>query len=114
MPGPWHTHVDADGWEPMDLGDVIVGEAHFLRSDEGGERPYAAGLWRVLGRLPEPFAYAFAQNETIHVLEGAVVIEVEGGTVLELSEGDIASFAAGSSAVWRIARTPFKELFVLS
>ena len=97
----------------MDLGDVIVGEVHVLRSDDG-ERPYAAGLWRVLGQLPSPFAYDFEQNETIHVLEGTVVIEVEDGPVLELSGGDIASFAAGSRAVWRITRTPFKELFVLS
>ena len=113
MPGPWHTHVDAEGWEPMDLGDAIVGEVHFLRADDG-EQPYAAGLWRVTGDLPAPFSYEFEQNETIHVLEGIVVIEAEDGPVLELSEGDIASFAAGSRAVWRISRTPFKELFVLS
>lgn len=113
MPGPWQTRVDADGWEPMELSGEIVGEVHSLRSD-GGERPYEAGLWRVLGALPAPFAYDFEQNETIHVLEGAVVIDVEGGPVMELEQGDIASFAAGSRAVWRIARTPFKELFVLS
>jgi len=113
MPGPWQTHVGADGWEPMDLGEVVVGEVHILRSDEA-EQPYLAGLWRVTGDLPAPFAYDFRQNETIHVLDGVVVIDVEDGPVLELSEGDIASFAAGSRAVWRIARTPFKELFVLS
>ena len=97
----------------MELAGQIVGEVHSFRSD-GGERPYDAGLWRVRGDLPAPFAYEFEQNETIHVLEGAVVIEVEGGPVLELEQGDIVSFAAGSRAVWRIARTPFKELFVLS
>lgn len=68
----------------------------------------------MLGDLPAPFTYDFEQNETIHVLEGAVVIDVAGGPVLELAGGDIASFAAGSRAVWRISRTPFKELFVLS
>lgn len=113
MPGPWQTRVDADGWEPMELGGEIVGEVHSLRSDEG-ERPYEAGLWRVLGDLPAPFKYDFEQNETIHVLEGAVVIDVENGPTLELDQGDIVSFAGGSRAVWRIARTPFKELFVLS
>lgn len=113
MPGPWQTNVDASDWEPMELAGETVGEVHLLRSDEG-EQPYAAGLWRVLGELPAPFAYDFEQNETILVLEGVVVIDVDGGPVLELSEGDIASFAAGSRAVWRIARTPFKELFVLS
>ncbi len=113
MPGPWKTHVDADSWEPMELAGEIVGEVHSLRSDDG-ERPYEAGLWRVLGDLPAPFAYDFEQNETIHVLEGAVVIDVDGGPTLELGEGDVASFAAGSRAVWRISRTPFRELFVLS
>jgi uncharacterized cupin superfamily protein len=113
MGGPWQTRVDADGWEPMELPAGTVGEVHSLRSDDG-EQPYEAGLWRVIGALPAPFAYDFGQNETIHVLEGAVVIEVEGGPALELGQGDIASFAAGSRAVWRITRTPFKELFVLS
>ena len=113
MPGPWRTHVDADDWEPMELAGETVGEVHLLRSDEG-DRPYEAGLWRVLGALPAPFAYDFERNETIHVLEGDVVIAVDGGPTLELSAGDVASFAAGASATWRIARTPFKELFVLS
>ena len=113
MPGPWHTHVDAEGWGPMDLGDVIVGEVHLLRADDG-DLPYAAGLWRVTGDLPAPFAYDFGQDETIHVLEGEVVIEMADGPVLELAAGDIASFAAGSSAVWRVTRAPFRELFVLS
>ncbi len=113
MPGPWQTHVDADGWAPMELAGEIVGEVHTLRSNEG-ERPYEAGLWRVRGDLPAPFAYDFGQNETIHVLEGAVVIAVDGGPTLELEQGDIASFSAGTRAVWRISRTPFKELFVLS
>ena len=113
MPGPWQTRVGADGWEPMELSGEIVGEVHSLRSDNG-ERPYEVGLWRVLGDLPAPFTYDFEQNETIHVLEGAVVIDVEGGPTLELEQGDIASFAAGSRAVWRISQTPFRELFVLS
>ncbi len=113
MGGPWQTRVDADDWEPMELPTGTVGEVHSLRSDDG-ERPYEAGLWRVTGALPAPFAYDFGENETIHVLEGAVVIEVDAGPVLELGPGDIASFAAGSRAVWRITRTPFKELFVLS
>ncbi|MDH4177228.1 MAG: cupin domain-containing protein [Thermoleophilia bacterium] len=113
MPGPWRTHVDADAWAPMELGGDIVGEVHTLRSDEGA-RAYEAGLWRVLGELPAPFDYDFELDETIHVLEGGVVIAVDGGPTLALGPGDVASFAAGSRATWRIVRTPFKELFVLS
>lgn len=113
MAGPWQTRVDAEAWEPMELGGDVVGEVHALRSDEGGGT-YEAGLWRVLGELPAPFHYDFACDETIHVLEGEVVIAVDDGPTLALGPGDIASFAAGSAATWRIARTPFKELFVLS
>jgi uncharacterized cupin superfamily protein len=97
----------------MELDGQIVGEVHSLRSDEG-ETTYEAGFWRVLGDLPEPFHYDFECNETIFVIEGEVVISVAGGPTLELGPGDAASFAAGSSATWRIARTAFKELFVLS
>lgn len=111
--GPWKTHVDADEWEPMELDGATVGEIHSLRSEDGAQT-YETGLWRVLGELPEPFHYVFELDETIHVIEGEVVISVDGGPTLELGPGDVASFAAGSSATWRIARTPFKELFVLS
>jgi uncharacterized cupin superfamily protein len=97
----------------MELDGAIVGEVHALRSDEDGAT-YEAGLWRVLDELPAPFNYHFECNETIHVIEGEVVISVDGGPTLELGPGDVASFASGSSATWRIARTPFKELFVLS
>lgn len=113
MPGPWQTSVDASEWEPLELGGAVVGEVHSLRAEDG-ESAYEAGLWRVLGVPPGPFRYDFELNETIHVVEGEVVITVDGGPTLELGPGDIASFAAGSSATWRIARTPFKELFVLS
>lgn len=77
MEGPWKTNVEADEWEPMELEGAIVGEVHSLRSEEG-DAPYEAGLWRVLGGLPAPFHYDFELDETIHVLEGEVVISVDG------------------------------------
>ena len=30
MPGPWHTNVDADDWEPMELAGETVGEVHLV------------------------------------------------------------------------------------
>ena len=109
MTSAFVTRVDADPWEPADFG----GEIHFLRTEEG-ERPYHSGVYRALGEPPAPFEYAFELDETIHVLEGRVEIAVEGGPTLELGPGDLASFAAGAKAVWRIAETPFREVFVLS
>ena len=109
----WHARVDPDTWEPMELGGQIVGEVHLVRAGEG-ELPYTVGLWRVLGDVPDGFDYAFAQDETIHVLEGEVEIAVDGGPTLHLGAGEVASFAVGTQTRWQIARTPFKELFVLS
>lgn len=97
----------------MELGGAVVGEVHWLRREEG-PRPYYAGFWRVTGEPPEAFDYSFEQNETIHVLEGEVMIELDDGAVLELRPGDAASFAPGSTSTWTVVRTPFKELFVLS
>jgi uncharacterized cupin superfamily protein len=53
------------------------------------------------------------QRETIHILEGAVRIEIAGGPELELNAGDLASLPAGIDTVWHVT-TPFKEFWVLS
>jgi uncharacterized cupin superfamily protein len=113
MGSHWRTRGDADVWEPMELGGAVVGEVHWLRAEEGS-RSYYAGFWRVTGEPPSAFDYAFEQNETIHVLEGEVTIELDGGPRLALRPGDAASFAPGGRSTWQVVRTPFKELFVLS
>lgn len=59
------------------------------------------------------FRYTWEGDETIHVLEGSVRIELDGGNHLELGVGDIASFSAGDRGVWRVLE-PFCEFFVLS
>jgi hypothetical protein len=55
-----------------------------------------------------------SMNETIHVLDGEVHIQVEGGDMLVIREGDVASFRRGLVTTWTIVHTPFKEFFVLS
>jgi uncharacterized cupin superfamily protein len=112
--GPFVSSVDADTWEPFEVGDGrVIGEVHFLRAEEDGS--FYAGLWRMPGRdLPDPFDYEMAQNETIHVLEGEVELAVEGGPTLRLKAGDLASFRAGTSTRWTLRTVPFKEFFVLS
>jgi uncharacterized cupin superfamily protein len=114
MDGPYLSNVDATEWEPFEVGDGrVIGEAHFVRADEDGS--FYAGLWRMPGgEVPEPFEYEIAMNETIHVLEGSVQIEVTGGPTVELKAGDIVSFRAGTSTRWTMREVPFRELFVLS
>jgi uncharacterized cupin superfamily protein len=113
MSGPYVSNVDAQTWEPFEVGDGrVIGEVHFLRSDEDGS--YYAGLWRMEdSSLPEPFDYLMAMNETIHVLEGAVQIQVVDGPALELEAGSIASFDAGTNTRWTLRQLPFREFFVL-
>jgi uncharacterized cupin superfamily protein len=112
--GPFVSNVEAEIWEPFELGDGrVIGEVHFVRAEEDGS--FYAGLWRMPGGgLPEPFDYEIAMDETIHVLEGAVQIQVVDGPAVDLAAGDIASFRAGTSTRWTLRAVPFKELFVLS
>jgi uncharacterized cupin superfamily protein len=52
-------------------------------------------------------------DETLHVLEGRVTIEVDGLEPVELAAGDVVSFPKGLASTWEI-HEPFKEFFVLS
>ena len=92
--------------------DVLAGQpnprVHWLRPEGHGSQ--AAGVFRC---DPAVFRYAWEGDETIHVLEGSVRIEVEGGEALDLGVGDLASFNAGDRGVWRVLE-PFCEFFVLS
>jgi uncharacterized cupin superfamily protein len=112
--GPYTSSSATERWEPFELADGrVVGEAHLMRADEDGG--YYAGFWRVpAGDLPAPFDYAMELNETIHVVEGALTIEVEGGPSLDLGPGDIASFEKGTKTRWTLREVPFREVFVLS
>lgn len=117
MEGAYLTNVEAEWWEPFDLGDGrILGEVHWLRSEDDGTGSFVhSGVWRVNAtEPPEPFSYEMSMNETIHVLDGEVHLQVEGGLVLVIREGDVASFRRGLVTTWTIVRTPFKEFFVLS
>jgi uncharacterized cupin superfamily protein len=115
MPGgPYTSSPSTGSWEPFELPDGrTVGEAHLMRADEDGS--YYAGFWRVqAGALPAPFDYVMELNETIHVVEGALTIEVEAGPTLELGAGDLASFEKGTKTRWTLREVPFREVFVLS
>ncbi len=61
---------------------------------------------------PSTFPYTFSGDETFHVIEGDVTIEVEHAAV-DLHPGDIVSFPKGATSVWRVHK-PFKKFFVIS
>ena len=88
--GAYLTNVEAESWEPFDLGDGrILGEVHWLRSEDDGTGSFLhSGVWRVnAAEPPEPFSYEMSMNETIHVLDGEVHIQVEGGDMLVIRGG---------------------------
>jgi len=108
------SRVDSSDFEPFELppDDVLEGQPnariHWVRPEGNGSQ--AAGVFRC---DPSVFRYAWDADETIHVLEGEVRIEVDGADSFTLGPGGIASFSAGDSGVWNVL-APFCEVFVLS
>ncbi|HEV8571567.1 MAG TPA: cupin domain-containing protein [Actinomycetota bacterium] len=105
-PGVFVTNVSTDQWEPDP--DVPGSEMH--------ELVHAGGVWAGLTRfttIDGPTQWVPQQREVIHVLEGAVHIDISGGPSLELGPGDIATLPAGLETIWHIT-PPFKEMWVLA
>lgn len=105
--------TSASDYEPFPLEAVEgepAGQVHWLRVSGEGEPMLYAG---VFAGQPSTFTYTFSGNETFHVLEGEVRIELESGDAVELRPGDLVSFPRGARSTW-IAHTPFKKFFVIS
>lgn len=104
------SNVATTNYEPYLDNGKKFGDIHWLRTESGGAGMLLAGFW---SHEPAVLPYEFMGDETIHVLEGEVIVEIEGGEVITLREGDVASFCKGQSSTWRIVR-PFKKFFVVS
>ena len=108
------TRIDATSWEPYALPkeSIVEGDpksqVHWLRVSGPGELPYFAGLWTA---QPSVFDYRFELDETLHVLEGHVVVSVEGGPTIDMRPGDVVSFAKRAMTRWHV-KAPFKKVFV--
>jgi uncharacterized protein len=101
--------VTAGEYEPFVVDGEDVGEIHWLRPQGASDRALEVGLWRS---DPATYDYFFSVDETFHVVEGAVAIELpDTGETVELSAGDIAYFSAGTRSIWRITQ-PFKKFVV--
>jgi uncharacterized cupin superfamily protein len=108
------TTIHASSYEPYPMPEEIrvegdpAAKVHWLRASAAGEPPYYAGLWTA---QPSVFDYTFEMNETLHVLEGRVVVTQKDGPTLDLRPGDVATFPKGAVTRWDV-REPFKKVFV--
>jgi uncharacterized cupin superfamily protein len=107
--------IEPDHYEPFSgfdavlEGDPAAGVA-WLRTASAGEGALYAGMFVV---APSRFRYTFAGDETFHVLDGAVEIEVDGGPVVGVRAGDIVSFPKGARSTWTVT-APLRKFFVIS
>lgn len=104
------SSIAATDYEPFMVEGEQVGTVHWLRTESGGEGVLYTGLWQC---EPREIPYVFPGDETFHVLEGSVRIELEDGGSVDLKQGDIASFTKGQKSTWTIT-SPFKKFFVIS
>lgn len=108
------SQIDATEYEPFLEDGQQLGEVHWLRQSSDVEAVHLAGVWRISPEeAPESFEYPFETEETIHVLEGSVTIDIPGAEPLFLTEGDIASFTKGTASTWSV-QAPFRKFFVCS
>jgi len=104
------SNVGTQDYEPFEHEGEHRGAVHWLRVGSSGDGVLYAGLWM---HSHADFQYVFPGDETFHVLEGEVTIDVEGGESVTLRPGDIASYAKGQVSTWHV-REPFKKFFVIS
>jgi len=92
-------------WEPFAAGKVT-----WLRNDDDVQ----AGIWLcTTAEQPDVHEAVFEANETVHILEGRVRVEIEDGPTVELGAGDSASFVKGTLGRWTLLED-VKEFFVYS
>ena len=104
------SHIETEAYETFEVNGTPCGELHALRTTSSGTGALFAGLWRhPAGQLD----YVFPADETFHMLEGRVRIELRDGPTVELVPGDIVSFAKGDVSTWTILE-PMKKFFVIS
>ncbi len=105
-----HHAFDPEKYEPFELGQV-----QWVRRPGEGDRPaLSAGFWHVTQEeAPEPFDLLIEADETIHIIEGHLRIEVIGSETFDLKPGSAASFNKGTQTRWTVIETT-TEFFVYS
>ncbi|WP_433599280.1 cupin domain-containing protein [Nocardia sp. CA-135953] len=101
---------DPGSWEPFLVGDVPVGEVHYLRQSGSDGSPLVVAFWRS---QPQTFSYTFEGDETLYLIHGRVEVEYPDGAVVEIRPGDVVSFNQGATTTWRILEYS-QKLFVVA
>ncbi|MEE2524107.1 cupin domain-containing protein [Pseudarthrobacter sp. J75] len=101
--------------DPQKLEPFELGQVQWLRQFGDGDRPgLASGFWHVTtAEAPEPFDLLIEADETIHIIEGHLRIEVPGGAEFDLKAGSAASFNKGTQTRWTVLEDTI-EFFVYS
>jgi uncharacterized protein len=87
-------------------GNPKFAQSETFRSPDGRT---VAGLWSCEG--PTTFVWQFGVDETVHLLEGEVLVDYLGNK-FTLLPGDVATFHGGTQATWTID-TYAKKAYVL-
>jgi hypothetical protein len=100
-----HTTAEAPVWTSCPInpawildGNPIARAEHLSGSADGTANTY---LWDcTAGR----FNWHYAFDETLHILEGSVLLKFVDGTSRRVGAGDIVFFPAGATAEWTVER----------
>jgi uncharacterized protein len=107
-PQVWSGDLASLNFESYEAGIV-----HWLRRDTlANGRTIWAGIWEVGPEDLEPDTLHVSQHEeSFHLLEGRVRVQIERGPTLELQPGAIVSLPEGTRARWTILERA-REFFV--
>jgi uncharacterized cupin superfamily protein len=86
------------------------GKVHWLRTSTGGDGQLLTGMFTA---QPSKVKYTFIGDESLHLMEGRVTVEMEDGEQFTVSAGEVAAFPKGANSVWTI-HEPMKKFFVIS
>ena len=104
-----------DAFDPQKYEAFILGHVQWVRRPGDGDRPaLSAGFWHVTTEeAPEAFDLLIEADETIHIIEGHLRIDIEGGEGFDLRPGSAASFNKGTKTRWTVVEDT-TEFFVYS